>query len=433
MPTFNKESVKGLDAVFDSFADACFTYLNHTGVADDRRVIDEDMVRLFCKANKIPFCTLKTEDKMPAHHYFPETQWLKNFLEKHGFFSTSPGFFFKVNNSNIPIASVSIGSSPVRNFNIYFVGDRDLAMELSELINANTKADEIEEVKPFFYEIVKSTGVSMFGSSVRESLKPEHGTVDNVRIAHNAFYPYLDGGITALLEDFIASDESVLIIMGEPGTGKTSAVSAAITALGLMPIYAKKTEVLEHPDFVSTAFSLSDQYMDAVDGSKASNRSMMFNERHLLNEEFPRYFNFSEVLVGEDSDKSKVPLIPVIVVEDADILLATRDSGNKAMAELLNCTDGIGSNYSRKIIFNTNLLDKSKIDAALMREGRCYDVLHFRLLTPMEAIEARAVGNLPPFKVTPTEPVSLAFALRKPRKRIYFEDGAPVLKDAVRH
>ena len=81
-----------------------------------------------------------------------------------------------------------------------------------------------------------------------------------------------------------------------------------------------------------------------------------------------------------------------------------------------------------KIVLTT---DKSQIEPALMRDGRHYmgEPLHFRLLTPMEAIEARAAAGLPAFEVTPSENISLAKALRKPRKKIYLKEGEIVVRE----
>ena len=54
---------------------------------------------------------------------------------------------------------------------------------------------------------------------------------------------------------------------------------------------------------------------------------------------------------------------------------------------------------------------------------RCYGVINFRLLTPDEVITARVASGLPPFDEIPTGNVSLATALRKPRKRICLSTG----------
>jgi SpoVK/Ycf46/Vps4 family AAA+-type ATPase len=115
--------------------------------------------------------------------------------------------------------------------------------------------------------------------------------------------------------------------------------------------------------------------------------------------------------------------VPIIVVEDGDSLLTPRSQGNIMMPELLNETDGIGSNHTRKLVITTNVAHIRDIDEALMRPGRCYGVIECRLLTPDEAIAARAANGLPEFEVLPVKDMSLAEALRKPRKRIQISNG----------
>lgn len=430
MSTFNQEPAKGLDRNFDSFADAVAAYMALPGIEETKN-IDEDLVRTFCRCLKIECVSENTGKTLKSHHYFPETQWVKDYLEKHHFFPIGNGTFFKVDAGNRPIARVDLNWDPKTNIAIFYDGDAQYAEELGELINSNLKADEIEEAKPFYYELKISTG--MMFSGPEGSIVANRESVDNVRIADPAYYPYLEGGIIPLIKDFIASDENVLILMGLPGTGKSSGISAGISALGLMPIYAKKTEVVKHKNFVETVFSLSDKYMEMIAGSKIRERGLLFKERAFLQECFPNYFSPRDIFLPTETSSDDKVLIPIVVVEDADILLRPRDQGNEAMAELLNCTDGVGSNYSRKIIFTSNLENTDNIDKALIRPGRCYGVFNFRHLTPMEAIEARSACGLPPFVTAPKEDISLAEALRQPRKKIFFEDGAPVLKANIQH
>lgn len=47
-----------------------------------------------------------------------------------------------------------------------------------------------------------------------------------------------------------------------------------------------------------------------------------------------------------------------------------------------------------KIILSTNLESLSKVDAALVRGGRCFDVIEFQLLTLEQAIAAREMMGL---------------------------------------
>lgn len=76
-----------------------------------------------------------------------------------------------------------------------------------------------------------------------------------------------------------------------------------------------------------------------------------------------------------------------IVLEDIDNHLKCRMEGNNTMYKLLNASDGfIKTSNHKKIILTTNLPNTSDIDPALLREGRCFDVLKFRKLFSDEAI-----------------------------------------------
>jgi ATP-dependent 26S proteasome regulatory subunit len=73
------------------------------------------------------------------------------------------------------------------------------------------------------------------------------------------------------------------------------------------------------------------------------------------------------------------------VIEDGDLLLKSRTSGNQDMHRFLGTADGVTRAQGRKIIFTTNLPNVSDIDEALTRPGRCFAVRNLRSLTPDEA------------------------------------------------
>jgi len=74
-----------------------------------------------------------------------------------------------------------------------------------------------------------------------------------------------------------------------------------------------------------------------------------------------------------------------MVLEDADSFLSSRSkSGNTVMHKFLNVGDGLLSTRGKKIVFSTNLPSTRDIDDALLRVGRCFDVLKFRGLTEQE-------------------------------------------------
>ena len=70
----------------------------------------------------------------------------------------------------------------------------------------------------------------------------------------------------------------------------------------------------------------------------------------------------------------------ILLIEDADTYVKSRESGNELIKRFLNVADGISSDVNKKIVFSTNLPNIKDIDSALICPGRCFDVLQFRKL-----------------------------------------------------
>lgn len=89
---------------------------------------------------------------------------------------------------------------------------------------------------------------------------------------------------------------------------------------------------------------------------------------------------------GAITDSSFIKLLinnknAVIVLEDCETLLASREYGNGRMAALLNLSDGIlGDSLNLKFICTFNS-DLTKIDQALLRKGRMKLKYEFKALT----------------------------------------------------
>lgn len=165
---------------------------------------------------------------------------------------------------------------------------------------------------------------------------------------HDEYYPYIEGGIDKFIDDYLASSESVLLLMGPPGTGKSSFLRYMINKHSL------------------TATLTYDEYLLEKD-------TIFVN--HITNSR---------------SD--------ILVLEDADVLLESRKtSQNKLMHKLLNVSDGIIKVNQKKMIFTTNLESTRDIDPALLRPGRCFAVVHFRELTCKEANAAAKAAGMPEF------------------------------------
>lgn len=420
---------KLLNSTFDTFAEAYSAFADFVGNNCDDIHIGQ-MVRHFLTANQQPIFRIDTSEFItnPAY-YFESTEWLSAFMTRNNFFQFDDDQFIAVDSGNRPVGYIRVKSDNRRLLVIEGRMSKAVYFDLISSIEKNIKIDHQSgetEIKHNYLEAVLDEGPSLFSS--KPSLRLVEKTMAHSGETKLAFYPYLNGGIVSLIEDFIQSDETVLILMGEPGTGKSTAISSAAVALNLLPIYAKKTEVITDPSFVSKIFEFSDHHMERIAIETGSSpRQDLFKDRS--------HFDKANIdinlppVIATSEKKKKSPAFPVIIIEDGDLLLKPRSEGNTLMSELLNETDGVGSTVTRKMIITTNITDKSKIDSALMRDGRHYlgEPLHFRMLSPMEAIEARAAGGLPPFETVPVSDIPLATALRKPRKKIYLRDGEIVI------
>jgi SpoVK/Ycf46/Vps4 family AAA+-type ATPase len=152
-------------------------------------------------------------------------------------------------------------------------------------------------------------------------------------------YPWLGKSVKDYAKEYLNSTASVLILLGPPGTGKTSFLKSLI--------------------------------------KEAKGEALVTYENSLLNEDGI----FAHFISEND--------LELLIFEDADTYLGSRrDSGNAMMHRFLNISNGLVSPLTgKKIIFTTNLPSSAEIDPALMRPGRCFDVMHFRALTGPEATQ----------------------------------------------
>jgi hypothetical protein len=197
--------------------------------------------------------------------------------------------------------------------------------------------------------------VKWFYNSKGESVRLP---IRNDQLPRTEFYPALGGRkLSDYYDTYLSSDSNVLILLGPPGTGKTSFLR------GLLHHAQSDALISYDPDI-------------------------------LRDDEI-----FAEFMSGQEQ---------FMILEDADTFLASRTkSGNTVMHKFLNVGDGLLSTKGKKIVFTTNLPSIRDIDDALMRPGRCFDVLRFAKLTPDEARRVNPDYNRP-------ETVSLAELLNGP-------------------
>lgn len=140
-------------------------------------------------------------------------------------------------------------------------------------------------------------------------------------------YPKID--INDMMKQYSDSDESIVILSGKPGTGKTCFIKMMLAAhaknLGqdIFVTYVKDSNVLKKDEFWA---------------------AMTYSQPHIL--------------VLDDLDNELLPRGP---------------EGNPIVSNMLSFSDGV-FDVRTKIIITTNLTD-SRIDKALVRPGRSFDTL----------------------------------------------------------
>jgi ATPase family associated with various cellular activities (AAA) len=152
-------------------------------------------------------------------------------------------------------------------------------------------------------------------------------------------YPDLGYSVEEFVRRYLCASETVLILLGAPGTGKTRLVRSILSAM-------------------SRRKSDSAEVMYTAD------------KRALENDEI-----FVDFITGSHD---------AFVIEDADHMLMARTNGNHDLHRFLAIADGVVRAQGRKIIFTTNLPNVRDLDEALLRPGRCFAVMRTRSLVGQE-------------------------------------------------
>lgn len=170
----------------------------------------------------------------------------------------------------------------------------------------------------------------------------------NFKPAMDEFYPFLGRPLETFFSEYLESDEAVLILIGPPGTGKTTFIKNLLN-------YGNSDALVTFDPAIMCSDSLFANFIDN-------------------------------------------PEIDFLVMEDADTFLHSRSDGNQMMHKFLNVSDGLISSRGKKLVFSTNLPSINDIDDALLRPGRCFRVVEFRNLTNDEVDklnERMPVNKLP--------------------------------------
>lgn len=215
--------------------------------------------------------------------------------------------------------------------------------------------------------------------------------VDDFGKLKSDYYPYLD--VEEMFNQFLMSEDSMLVLTGLPGTGKTKMIDMFLNHLLTSNVMKEKLEM-----------------------EKEKEKKKMLGKQDEEPEDIEEYIKMIETRINDMYDSDEIPVAYVknedilamdefwgrlnegsyklVILDDLDFALLPRTqqvnsnedrAKNQFISQLLSYTDGIfeeGNNT--KFIITTNR-DVSEIDTAVLRKGRTFDILNLRYLTPVEA------------------------------------------------